>query len=948
MTTDLSRARAASDSELGDALALWRGEPGADLGDAPVAADLRTEADRLRHRLEQRHAEELLADGRFDEAATILETLVRAAPLDEPIAVLRMRALDAAGRRNDALAAFAALRDALADALGTDPGPEAVAANAALLRASDAPRVRIGVRAATQPLLGRAADVAAVEADVRQHRLTTILGVGGLGKTSLAQEVARRSTLPRVAVVELAGTSSADDIMLTVAATLGIRTVTSVKRLADPLIRTDLRTRVATALGETETLLVLDNCEHLVDAAAAIARELLADVPGLRILATSRAPLSIAGEQVLPLLPLAASDADSAAVALFLERARAVRPQAELDIAAVVRICERLDGLPLAIELAAARVRVMSLDDIERRLRDRFALLTTVDRAAPERHRTLFAVIDWSWKLLEPAQRTLLQRLSLFSDGFTADAAAAVSGAGDVIDDLDALVMQSLVTVREESGGVRFRMLETVREFGRDRLADSGESKRVERAHLEWARAFCLERQPLLFGHAQLETMRAMTAETENLITVLRRAVASESAEVALAMFGALATFWSMRGDHEEVVSFGGDVVRLARRAEFTAADADAASIGLLIAALTFQFMEQPRVAMPAVGAVRRLWRAGLARDSRVGALLALILAIGGIHDEPQMAHVAETLEAIAAGDDAAAASIAAMFGANIAENNGELETALRLAHRTNRLAGTLGDTWLAAGSAMTLAQLYCENARPGDAEKWCLVAREGLTAIGALQDVRQVEWMLAVARVQRGDDALAHQLFDDDADLGGELRSIGSAVLAEIDMREGRPDAAAALYDAAVRSFAAPRERSSPWFAMALATHIIASLDAGAPRDGVAADVRRLRSRVRATLRLRPLGADQPILGAALLGLSRWALDAVPTLSLELLALAEVMTSRQDFTPLRREAHLAYAERTFGEAAVTAVRAHTAELGILGRVRRADELLADPRWRER
>ena len=230
---------------------------------------------------------------------------------------------------------------------------------------------------------------------------------------------------------------------------------------------------------------MLDNCEHLIEAVAELVAFLVSTTADLRVLTTSRAPLAIAAERVYLLGELDAGDA----ARLFSERAVAARPSVQLTGPLVTSIVARLDGLPLAIELAAARVRTMSLEEIDRRLEDRFALLRGGDRSAPDRHQTLLAVIDWSWNLLNAAERRALRRLALFHDGFTLDAAEAVLG-DDAVEAVQGLVDQSLLSVAETPAGGRYRMLETVREFGQMRLADAGEDAAARAAQRRWAAAY--------------------------------------------------------------------------------------------------------------------------------------------------------------------------------------------------------------------------------------------------------------------------------------------------------------------------------------------------------------------------------------------------------------------------------------------------------------------------
>ncbi|WFR67308.1 BTAD domain-containing putative transcriptional regulator [Curtobacterium flaccumfaciens] len=334
------------------------GDPGADV-DGDLGAVLADRAATARHALRRRLGELLLDRGDAGEAAALWLAESEANPFDEVAVAGCMRALVAAGRTAEALAAFATHRDRLADELGADPSADLVRLNADLLRrsAADSGRARrVGLRAAPNTLVGRQEDLAAVTDLLSRNRLVTILGAGGLGKTRLAQAVAAGvPPTTGVVVFELAPIATAEDVVPALGALLGVAEFRSARALRDVVVA-DLRARVGRALGEAPTVLVLDNCEHLVGDVAAFAADLLASIPDLRILTTSRAPLAIAGEVVAPLAPLPV-EADGAAVRLFTERARAARPGAVLPVDTVRRICTRLDGSPLAIELAAARIR---------------------------------------------------------------------------------------------------------------------------------------------------------------------------------------------------------------------------------------------------------------------------------------------------------------------------------------------------------------------------------------------------------------------------------------------------------------------------------------------------------------------------------------------------------------------------------------------------------------
>jgi predicted ATPase len=276
----------------------------------------------------------------------------------------------------------------------------------------------------------------------------SIVGPGGLGKTRLAHVLARDAALPVVHVVELVGVSAEEDVVGEVGSALGVRDSIGARRALTPEQRADVRARIAQQLALAPALLILDNCEHLVGAVAELVAFFVSSTADLRVLTTSRAPLAIAAEHVYLLGQLQTADA----VALFTERAVAARPGVQLGGAAVTSIANRLDGLPLAIELAAAKVRVMSAEEIDRRLENRFALLRGGDRSAPDRHQTLLAVIDWSWNLLDPGARRALRRLSPFSDGSTLAAADAVLGDG-ALDAVHALVDQSLLSVVDRPPG---------------------------------------------------------------------------------------------------------------------------------------------------------------------------------------------------------------------------------------------------------------------------------------------------------------------------------------------------------------------------------------------------------------------------------------------------------------------------------------------------------------
>ncbi|UBU18707.1 AfsR/SARP family transcriptional regulator [Nonomuraea gerenzanensis] len=464
------------------ALDLWRGEALADVREAPFADRVATRLHDLRDAAAQDRIEAELHLGGYAEVLGDLATLAAHHPLSERLAGMRMRALAAAGRQSDALAVYAQIRGRLADELGVDPAPELEEIHLALLR-GEMERPPAPGRAAPNRLpaqltgfVGREPELARLAALLPAGRLVTVVGPGGSGKTRLALEAVARDPAHargRVWFVPLAEVGAADPFLDAVLTALDDRPPET--RRATSL------DRVCELLGADDALLVLDNCEHLIEDAADLADQLLLRLPRLRILATSRRPLAITGETLCHLSPLdvpddAAQAAQSAAVRLFAERAAQVQPGFTLDattLETVVEICRRLDGLPLALELAAAKVRSMSLPQIAARLDDRFRLLTPGSRAAPQPRRTLLAVVERSWDLLDEQERTLARRLAGFPGGaelpeLEAACADASLPAGEIVYVLGSLVEKSVV---QEAGG-RYRMLETVRAYAlRDLLA---------------------------------------------------------------------------------------------------------------------------------------------------------------------------------------------------------------------------------------------------------------------------------------------------------------------------------------------------------------------------------------------------------------------------------------------------------------------------------------------
>ncbi|WP_393059426.1 ATP-binding protein [Streptomyces sp. LN549] len=591
---------------LRTALALWRGPALADLPDGDHGHALRPEAHRLAA-LERRIEADLrcaAAEGTQSAdprraaaegpprdggaapapAALVAELteLTAAHPYDERFRAQLIRALRADGRQADALAAYGDARRTLADGLGTDPGPELTALHQELLFAVPGPPEPAPARGNLRPRLtsfvGREPELRAIRDDLTRSRLVTLTGPGGSGKTRLAEESAahenRTATAPRdVWLAELAPVEDPEAVPGAVLSALGLRETSLLRDSTHegPLPRTDpvdvLVDHLAHGSRARSVLLILDNCEHVIDAAAALAETLLTRCPDLRVLATSREPLGVPGESVRPLDPLPADPA----LRLFTERARAVRPgfdpehEPAHDPEAVAEICRRLDGLPLAIELAAARLRLLGPRQIADRLDDRFRLLTGGSRTVLPRQQTLRAVVDWSWDLLDEDERTALRQVSVFAGGWDLAAAEAVvstppgpgkNAAADIADLIGALVDKSLVVAAPTGdGAMRYRLLETIHEYAAERSAETPEIREAAgHAHTAYFTALVEEAEPLLRSGEQLPWIQRLETDLDNIRAALQRTTAAglpgevDAGRLVLGM----AWFWWLRNYRPE------------------------------------------------------------------------------------------------------------------------------------------------------------------------------------------------------------------------------------------------------------------------------------------------------------------------------------------------------------------------------------------------------------
>jgi predicted ATPase/class 3 adenylate cyclase len=425
--------------------------------------------------------------------------------------------------------------------------------------------------------IGREHELAEVKRLLSNTRLLTLTGPGGTGKTrlalQLAAEVLEAKQFPEgVWLTELAPLADVTLVAQTIASTLGVREQPG-RTLLDVL---------ADYVRAKNLLLILDNCEHLIESCAQLADTLLRAAPHLKILATSREALGIAGEIAyrVPSLPVPEpqhlQDLDALAqndcVHLFVDRVMAAYPSfrfKEKNALAIADICRRLDGIPLAIELAAARTNVFPPEEIAARLDDRFRLLTGGSRTALERHQTLFALIEWSHNLLSEAERVLLRRLSVFAGGWSFDAAQAVCGQGingDVLDLLIHLVDKSLVAVEEETEEARYRLPETIRQYARDKLYEAGEAEEARDRHLEFFIRFAENAEPKLRSAEQIKWLNRLETEHDNLRTALAWSLERSKSEHALRLSGALSHFWVFRGYWNESLRWLEDALALSER----------------------------------------------------------------------------------------------------------------------------------------------------------------------------------------------------------------------------------------------------------------------------------------------------------------------------------------------------------------------------------------------
>jgi len=739
-------ARAAS--TLREALSLWRGPALLDVSGVEFFQPALTRLDELRLTATEGRVEADLQLGRGAEQVSELTALAAEHPLRERLVGALMRALSEAGRPAEALTVYERTRQTLADQLGADPSPELSALHTAVLRgqieaapahAVEAAR-RTNLRTPLTSFVGRDADVAKVSELVDDYRLTTLVGPGGFGKTRLAVEVSRAllDRMPDGAwLIELAPVADGADVPAAVLSAMDLREPSLVGRemAEDPV------DRLIAALRSRSALLVLDNCEHVIDAAATLADRLLAECPRLRVLATSPEPLGITGGAVWPVDPLGLppEDVDGRdvtgfdAVGLLVDRARAVRPGFTVtddDEAAVARICRVLDGMPLAIELAAARMRTMTVAQLAERLDDRFRLLTGGSRTAVPRHQTLRAVVAWSWELLSDAERVLLRRLAVFTGGATLEAAQRVCAdtvvaADHVFDLIAALVDKSLLAVSGEEIP-RYRMLETIKAYGLERLDEAGERQDLRRAHATYFVEFAEAAEPHLRRAEQLVWLRRLKVDHDNLNAALRGAIAAGDAQTAVHLVAAAGWYWWLSGHKAEAIEVATEALGVPGEVD----DEARATACAMVAYFTTAGLGDLRQAEPWVQQARQL-ATGL---DHPGPLLRFVTTIGVVpqREYGSGAWAMDILEQLIADEDPWVRATARLSRTRVlgpGEREADVEHAL-VEFRS------IGERWGISYSLATLSDLAARRGNLALALDYGEQAADVIADIGAVEDL--------------------------------------------------------------------------------------------------------------------------------------------------------------------------------------------------------------------
>ncbi|WP_432101283.1 ATP-binding protein [Streptomyces sp. WAC 04229] len=936
-----------------EGLALWDGHADEEDLTDPVAA-LRARRAPTRAALVRIQGLSLVRLGRPSEAAGPLAVAASEHPRDEEVLAELLRGEASTAGPSAALARYEAYRRELRDDLGTDPGLELRLVQQELLR-GQAPGVRRGVPHEPNPLLGRERDVAAVEELLRGSRVVAVVGPGGLGKTRLAYAVSRRAEQRSVYFVSLVGVTADADVSAEVASALGAGERRHGNRAAaDPV------SGILGVLGSGPALLVLDNCEHVIRGAAGLVQALLASSSDLRVLATGRAPLGLSSEAVyaLPVLALATS------VELFTQRARAARPDAKVPPDEVAELCRHLDGLPLAVELAAARVRVMAVSEIARRISDRFALLRGGARDAPERHRTLHAVVDWSWNLLSPEAQRALRTLSVFPGGCSGRAAEQVLGEQALLL-LEQLVDQSLLAVVEAPSGVRFRMLETIREFGAARRAELDHGDDAVDRFVGWAREFAVEYHTVLFDDVRdggvgggaadagvgaecaqdggpdassgmpVAAWQSIRAEQDNLVLALRLALERRDGPSTAALTAVLAALWSTDSNYPRLAALACDTgPQLSHyRPEGVYVEVTRVAAVLCTASLFMGYRPQVTV-MRQLVTLRRLPPAS--PDTLLRATAVVLSAVPDMvaPDYAVLQRLCESRVPMVAG-------IAECVATYVWEFEHDIDKALASARRMIAALASVANPSIQVMAHARLSDM-CLQTEDGDAAYRHLKA--ALAVLPRLDDEHDsigIRRGLVLACLQRGDpDEAEYWLRQSDGDRtrqgdASHIPDLGGR--AEIALARGLVDEGLGLWRSAVRWMpeagaggTAASHGGDPWsdpWALEIQSAAVTAHAHAGRLDMVTGVVERLRRRLLGMLSAPPrTPRELPVYGTVMHALGMAGLAAGDVSAVRLIALAARMRVLREFQPTMSAARAhAAAQQADAAAFATAVSVYGA-----------------------
>ena len=766
---------ALASTTLGEALGLRRGEPLADFTYAGFFDSERTRLDELILVAIETRVEADLVLGRRGELVAELEALCREHPLRERLWELLMLALYRAGRQAEALRAYTEARDRLVGELGIDPGPalrelearilaqdpSLGAAGPAGLGAVPAPMATGNLRERLSSFIGRHAEVEELTEAVRSSRLVTLIGPGGVGKTRLAVEAAaalREEHRDGAWLVEFASVTEPDGVARAVAGVLGA----AAAGLIGPPSPDSTVELIVRYLAGRSLLVVFDNCEHVIGQATALAETLVGTVPGLRLIATSREPLGVPGEVLVSVGPLALP----AAVELFVDRARAVRPGFTADghtRPVIDDICRRLDGLPLAVELAAARLRSLTLATLAERLDNRFRLLTVGARTALPRQQTLRAVVDWSYDLLFEDERRLFARLSVFAGGCDLDAAEAVCAddqvpAGEILDVLSRLVDKSLVGAPDTGRDARFIQLQTLWQYGRERLNESGEVDAMCARHGAYYQQMAEEAHEGLRGATGPRWRERLTSELGNLRAALDWFIARGDADAALSLASGMAWLWFINSNVVEGARWLGDALGAtgSRRPELAAT----AQIwhGYFVC-MAFS----PAAGVPECDAAVAALRTSDDRARRAEALLYCATVLMRAQEfERSLDALSEAHDLL---EPAVHGWLLAFHDWIVAENLtllGQFDDAEQAARSCVEHFDAQGDVWFSVGSLNILAGIAAARGDLDGASAAYEALLERSRATEQFHFVLFSLQRLAALRAKQGDDAAADGLYDE------------------------------------------------------------------------------------------------------------------------------------------------------------------------------------------